>query len=161
MWDIVTRWKRTLIALALSLPACLPLQAHAAGDLHDLYNALQTRARNVTIPANVMARLGLPSADVAGKEIVVTEADQDQRGLSSFEVAGVPYITMFHIEKYRLDAWWLRFGLDGRILNQKWGQQGYGTFDIASPPVAEREIAFWRQWMTGGAKASPQGSSGH
>lgn len=153
MRKIVARPK--WIALAISLLTILSPHAHAASDLHDLYNSLQGRARSVTIPAKVLERLGLPAADTPGKEIVVTEANKDQRGITLFEVAGVPYITMFHIEPLRLDAWWLRFSLDGRILNEKWGQQGYGTFDIHSLPAADREVDFWRHWMADATKSPP------
>ena len=141
-----------IIILAMVLAAVAPSGTYAADDLHDLYNALQSRARSVTVPAKVLARLGLPAADVSGKEIVVTEANRNQHGITLFTVAGTPYITMFRIETDKMDAWWLRFGLDGRVLNEKWGQEGLGTFDIASVPIAEGETAFWRHWIAGGTK---------
>ena len=140
---------------ALSLLAFPPSDAHAAGDLHDLYNSLLSKGRAVTVPANVLGRLKLasPPSDIAGKEIVVTEADLDKRGITAFELAGVPTITMFHVETGKDDSWLMRFGLDGQILNQEWEEGGYRTYEIKSPQVADSEIGFWRQWLA--AKPSP------
>ena len=111
----------------------------------------------MTIPANVLGRLklGLPASDISGKEIVVTQTDQDKRGITAFELTGVPTITMFHVETGKDDAWLLRFSLDGRILNQEWEEGGYRTYEIQSPEIAEREIGFWRHWMADGTKPSP------
>ena len=136
-------------SICAALIAFMPFPAYAAGDLHDLYNALQARGRAVTIPAKVLGRLklGLPSSDVPGKEIVVTETDRDQRGITAFELTGVSYITMFHVETDNDEACLLRFGLDGRILNEEWEEGGYRTYEIQSSQIAEREIGFWRHWM--------------
>jgi hypothetical protein len=139
-------------ALAISLSVASP-PVYADSDLHDLYNAIQSRAHAVTIPAKVLSRLGLPASDVSGKEIVAREANRDQRGITLFSVGGVPYIAMFHIETDKLDAWWIRFSLDGHVLNEKWGQEGLGTFDIPSAAIAEREISFWRHWIADGAQS--------
>ncbi|HEY5083039.1 MAG TPA: hypothetical protein VII48_00835, partial [Rhizomicrobium sp.] len=70
--------------------------AHAAGDLHDLYDALQTKGQSVTIPAKILARLklGVPASDVPGKEIIVSERDHDQRGITAFKLDGVACMTM-------------------------------------------------------------------
>lgn len=138
-----------ICALAISLFALMPVPAFAAGDLHDLYNALLSRGRAVTIPANLLGRLrlGSPASDIAGKELVVTETDQDKRGITAFELAGVPTIAMFHIETAKDDSWLLRFSLDGHILNQEWEEGGYRTYEIQSPQIAESEIGFWRHWM--------------
>ncbi|HKD46172.1 MAG TPA: hypothetical protein VKB67_00635 [Rhizomicrobium sp.] len=143
--------------LVISLIGFVPFNAYAASDLHDLYNALQGRGQAVTIPAKVLGRLrlGLPASDISGKEIVVTEADRDRRGITAFELTGVPYITMFHVETDNDDAWLLRFSLDGRILNQEWEEGGYRTYEIQSSQVAEREIGFWRHWMADKTKPSP------
>ena len=123
--------------------------AYAGGDLHGLYDALQTKGRSVTIPAKVLERLklGVPASDIPGKEIIVAEKDHDQRGITAFKLAGVPCITMFHVETDKDDSWLIRFSLDGRILNQEWGEGGYRTYEIQSPQVAEQEIAFWRRRM--------------
>ena len=139
-------WSKFIHALVISLITFLPLHAHAAGDLRDLYNALLQRGRVVTIPAKVLdrLRLGLPSSDISGKEILVTETDRDRRGITAFELAGVPTITMFHIEPNKDDSWLIRFSLDGRVLNQEWAQGGYRTYEIQAPQVAENEIGFWR-----------------
>lgn len=138
---------RSILTLMMSLVAFGLVPAHAASDLHDLYDALQARGRRVTIPADVLGRLklGQTASDIPGKEIVVT--DPDKRGITAFVLAGVPYIAMFHIETNKDDSWLLRFGLDGRILNQEWEEGGYRTFEIQSPQVAESEIGFWRHWM--------------
>lgn len=144
-------WRfKFLYALVIFLIAFVPFDAHAAGDLHDLYNALSSRGKTVTIPANVLGRLklGLPGSDISGKEIVVTDTDRDTRGITAFELAGVPTITMFRVEPDRDDAWLLRFSLDGRVLNQEWEEGGYRTYEIQSSQIAEREVGFWRQWMT-------------
>jgi hypothetical protein len=151
-------WRSRFIgALMIPLIVLVPLHAHAAGDLHDLYNALQTKGRAVSIPAQVLKRLklALPASDISGKEIVVTETDGDKRGITSFGLGGVSYLTMFHIETDNDDSWLLRFNLDGRILNQEWEEGGYRTYEIQSPQIAEREIGFWRHWMTGKAGPSP------
>jgi hypothetical protein len=123
--------------------------AHAAGNLHDLYDALQTKGRSVTIPAKTLARLKLaaPASDIPGKEIIVIEKDRDQRGITAFKLAGVPTMTMFHVEPDKDDSWLIRFSLDGRILNQEWEEGGYRTYEIKAPQVAEKEIAFWRHRM--------------
>ena len=124
-------------------------RAHAAGNLHDLYDALQTKGRSVTIPAKTLARLklGVPASDIPGKEIIVIEKDRDQRGITAFKLVGVPCITMFHVEPDKDDSWLIRFSLDGSILNQEWEEGGYRTYEIQSPQVAEQEIAFWRRRM--------------
>lgn len=142
---------------AIALIAALPFPAHAAGDLSDLYKALQSRGRAVTIPAKLLERLKLGSQDsnIPGKELVVTEADLDKHGITAFELGGVPTITMFHIETAKDDSWLVRFSLDGRVLNQEWEEGGYRTYEISSPQVAESEIGFWRQWLADGAKPSP------
>jgi hypothetical protein len=128
----------------------------AAGDLHDLYDALQTKGRSVTIPAKVLGRLrlGVPASDISGKEIIVTETDRGERGITAFKLAGIPCMTMFHVEADKDDSWLIRFSLDGRILNQEWEEGGYRTYEIQSPQVAEQEIAFWRQRMAG--RAAPR-----
>lgn len=146
----------TLVMAAGEAHADAP-DAHAAGNLRDLYGALQSRGRVVAIPAKVLGRLklGSPISDISGKEIVVTEKDQDKRGITAFELSGVPYITMFHVETNNDDAWLIRFSLDGHILNQEWEEGGYRTYEIQSPQVAEREIGFWRHWMAGRTKPSP------
>jgi hypothetical protein len=143
---------RSIYALAISLITFVPLHAYAAGDLHDLYDALQAKGRSVTIPAKVLGRLklGVPASDVPGKEIIVTEKDRDQRGITAFKLADIPCMTMFHVEPDKDDSWLIRFSLDGRILNQEWEEGGYRTYEIKSPQVAEQEIAFWRQRMPGG-----------
>ena len=124
-------------------------QAYAAGDLRALYDALQTKGRSVTIPAKVLGRLklGVPASDIPGKEIIVTEKDHDQRGITAFKLDGVPCMTMFHIEGDKDDSWLIRFSLDGSILNQEWEEGGYRTYEIKAPQVAEKEIAFWRERM--------------
>ena len=124
-------------------------QAYATGDLHGLYDALQAKGRSVTIPGKVLGRLklGAPASDILGKEIVVTETDRGQRGITAFKLAGVPCMTMFHVETDKDDSWLIRFSLDGRILNQEWEEGGYRTYEIQSPQVAEQEIAFWRRRM--------------
>ena len=139
-------------ALGLLL-AFAPCHAWAADDLHDLYNALQLNGRTVTIPAGLLARLklGSPPSDIAGKEIVVTGRDGAKRGITAFDLAGIPTITMFHVEPERDDSWLIRFGLDGAILNQEWEEGGYRTYEIKSEPVAETEITFWRSRMATGA----------
>ena len=123
--------------------------AHAAGNLHDIYDALQTKGRSVTIPAKVLGRLklGAPASDIPGKEIIVTEKDHDQRGITAFKLAGVPTMTMFHVEEDKDDSWLIRFSLDGSILNQEWEEGGYRTYEIKAPQVAEKEIVFWRDRM--------------
>jgi hypothetical protein len=148
---------KSIYALAIALVVFIPLNAHAAGDLHDLYTALQAKGRAVTIPAQVLKRLklALPASDISGKEIVVTETDRDKRGITSFGVGGVSYLTMFHIETDNDDSWLLRFSLDGHILNQEWEEGGYRTYEIRSPQIAEREIGFWRDWMAGKPNPSP------
>ena len=140
--------------LAIFLLTFAPFSACAADDLHDLYNALQNRGRTVTIPAQLLGRLklGAPASDIRGKEITVSKADGDKRGITAFEIAGVPTITMFHVEPERDDSWLIRFSLDGGILNQEWEQGGYRTYEIKSAPVAEAEIDFWRDWMAAGTK---------
>lgn len=137
------------ISLMISLASFAPGPAWAADDLTDLYNVLQSRGRAVTVPAQVLERLklGSPASDIPGKEIVVTETDRDKRGITAFELAGVPTMTMFHVEMDKDDSWLIRFGLDGHILNQEWEEGGYRTYEIQSPQVAEQEIAFWRQRM--------------
>jgi hypothetical protein len=136
-------------ALVISLITFAPFHAYATSDLHDLYDALQTKGRPVTIPAKVLGRLklGAPASDIPGKEIIVTETDRGQRGITAFKLAGVPCITMFHVETDKDDSWLIRFSLDGRILNQEWEEGGYRTYEIQSPQVAEQEIAFWRRRM--------------
>ena len=136
-------------ALVISLITFAPFHAYATSDLHDLYDALQTKGRSVTIPAKVLGRLklGAPASDIPGKEIIVTETDRGQRGITAFKLAGVPCITMFHVETDKDDSWLIRFSLDGRILNQEWEEGGYRTYEIQSPQVAEQEIAFWRRRM--------------
>jgi hypothetical protein len=148
---------KSLFALVILLIAFFPLHAYAAGDLRDLYNALRTKGRAVTIPAKVLGRLrlGSPASNILGKEIVVAETDRDQRGITAFELSGVPYITMFHDESDNDDAWLIRFSLDGRILNQEWEEGGYRTYEIQSPQVAEREISFWRHWLADRTKPAP------
>jgi hypothetical protein len=148
---------KSIYALVISLITLAPFHAYAAGDMHDLYNALQTRGLEVTIPAKVLGRLklGLPASNISGKEILVTEKDQDKRGITSFELAGVPYLTMFHVETDKDDSWLLRFGLDGQILNQEWEEGGYRTYEIRSAQVAEAEIGFWRHWMAERSKLLP------
>jgi hypothetical protein len=144
-------WRSKSICVpVILLTAFMPFNAHAAGDLHDLYNVLLQRGRVVTIPAKVLGRLklGLPSSDISGKEILVTETDRDRRGITAFELGGVPTITMFHIEPNKDDSWLIRFSLDGRVLNQEWEQGGYRTYEIQAPQVAENEIGFWRRRLT-------------
>ena len=142
------------LAAACALIALIPLRAHAASDLHDLYDATLSKGQAVTIPAEVLGRLklGSPPADIRGKELVVTLADQDKRGITAFELDGVPTLTMFHVETGKDDSWLMRFSLDGRVLNQEWEEGGYRTYEIQSVPVAESEIGFWRQWMAAGTK---------
>ena len=151
------RRSKSVFAMAISLIAFTPFHAYAAGDLHDLYNAVVSRGRAVTIPAKILARLklGLPDSDISGKELVVTETDRDKRGITSFELAGVPTITMFHIETDKDDSWLLRFSLDGRVLNQEWEEGGYRTYEIQSSQISDSEIGFWRQWMADGTKSLP------
>src|SRR5208282_4890600 len=99
-------WRsKAICALVISLTGFVPFSAHAADDLHDLYDVLQQRGRVVTIPAKVLGRLklGLPSSDISGREILVTETDRDRRGITAFELAGVPTITVFHIEPNKDD----------------------------------------------------------
>ena len=143
---------RSIYALAISLITFAPFQAYAAGDLHGLYDALQTKGRSVTIPAKVLGRLklGVPASDIPGKEIIVTEKDRDQRGITTFKLDGVPTMTMFHVEEDKDDSWLIRFSLDGRILNQEWEEGGYRTYELKAPQVAEKEIAFWRRQMAVG-----------
>ena len=140
---------RPIPALAIALAALAPLPAYAAGDLHDLYAQVQSQGRAVTIPATLLARLKLaaPSSDIVGKEIVVSQSDQDKRGITAFELAGVPTITMFHVEPNKDDSWLMRFSLEGQLLNQEWEQGGYRTYEMHAPEVADGEIAFWRQRM--------------
>jgi len=148
-------WRcKCICALVTSLIAFMPFHAHAAGDLHDLYNTLQIRGQAVSIPTKVLGRLklGSPASDFSGKELVVTETDRDKRGITSFELGGVAYITMFHVETDKDDSWLLRFSLDGRVLNQEWEEGGYRTYEIQSSQIAESEIGFWRQWMADGTK---------
>jgi hypothetical protein len=103
---------RTALIAALVLAAS---HAHAAGDLHDLYDALQAKGRSVTIPAKVLGRLklGVSASDISGKEIIVTETDRDQRGITAFKLADIPCMTMFHVETDKDDSWLIRFSLDG------------------------------------------------
>ena len=148
-------WRsRYIYALVISLITFVPFDAYAAGDLHDLYNALQSRGKPVSIPAKILGRLklGLPASDISGKELVVTETDRDKRGITAFELAGVAYIAMFHVETDKDDSWLLRFNLDGRVLNQEWEEGGYRTYEIQSSQIAEAEIDFWRHLMAGGTK---------
>ena len=135
-------------------------RAYAAGDLHDLYDVLQTKGRSVTIPAKTVERLklGVPASDISGKEIIVTEKDRDLRGITAFELDGVPCLTMFHVEPDKDDSWLIRFSLDGRILNQEWEEGGYRTYEIQAPQIAEQEIAFWRQRIAAGA--APRAEAG-
>jgi len=144
---MVSRFRALMISLAIPLAGFAPFPAYAADDLSDLYNVLQNRGRAVTVPAQVLERLklGSPSSDIPGKEIVVTETDRDKRGITVFALAGVPTMTMFHVEADKDDSWLIRFSLDGRILNQEWEEGGYRTYEIQAPQVAEQEIAFWRQ----------------
>jgi hypothetical protein len=123
--------------------------AYASGDLHELYKSVLNKGRAVTIPAKVLSRLklGTPPSDIQGKEITVTGADQDKRGITSFELSGIPYLAMFHIEPDKDDSWLMRFSLDGQLLNQEWEQGGYRTYEMHAPQVAESEIGFWRQRM--------------
>lgn len=153
MLSLITKRNR-FAALAVSLIIFAPFHAYAAGDLRDLYDALQSKGQAVTIPAKLLGRLklGSPASDISGKELVAAEADRDRRGITAFELAGVPTITMFHIETDKDDSWLLRFSLDGRVLNQEWEEGGYRTYEIQSPQVAESEIGFWRQWMADRAK---------
>jgi hypothetical protein len=146
---------RTALIAALVLAAS---HAHAAGDLHDLYDALQAKGRSVTIPAKVLGRLklGVSASDISGKEIIVTETDRDQRGITAFKLADIPCMTMFHVETDKDDSWLIRFSLDGRILNQEWEEGGYRTYEIKAPQVAEQEIAFWRQRMAGGPRTGAE-----
>jgi hypothetical protein len=147
---------RTAWIAALVLAAPLISEAHAASDLHDLYDALQTKGRSVTIPASILERLklGAPSSDIPGKEITVAGTDGEKRGITAFKLADIPCMTMFHVEPDKDDSWLIRFSLDGRILNQEWEEGGYRTYEIKSPEVAEKEVAFWRQRMArmGGEK---------
>jgi hypothetical protein len=135
-------------ALAISLMVFAPPGARADGDLHALYAALQSQGHDVSIPARLLERLklGAPSSDVRGKEIVVAE-EGDKRGITAFELAGVPCIAVFHTEADKDDSWLIRFDLDGHILNQEWEQGGYRTYLIQSEQVADNEIGFWRQRM--------------
>jgi hypothetical protein len=148
---------KSICALAISLITLAPFHAYAAGDLHGLYNELQSRGLAVRIPAKVLGRLklGSPASDISGREILVTEKNRDKRGITAFELAGVPYITMFHVEMDKDDSWLVRFSLDGRILNQEWEEGGYRTYEIRSSQVAEAEIGFWRRWMADRTKPSP------
>lgn len=138
-----------LCALVVSLAGLASFPAYAS-DLSDLYNVVQNRGRAVTVPAQTLARLklGSPSSDIPGKEIIVTEKGGDKRGITTFELTGVPTITMFHIEPNKDDSWLIRFSLDGRVLNQEWEQGGYRTYEIQAPQVAENEIGFWRHRLT-------------
>jgi|GEM_PF-4661323 len=149
---------KSIYALVISLITFVPFHAHAASDLHDLYDALQTKGRSVTIPAKILERLklGVPASDISGKEIIVTEKDRGQRGITAFKLSGVPCMTMFHVETDKDDSWLIRFSLDGRILNQEWEEGGYRTYEIQSPEVAEQEIAFWRQRMAGGPRTGAE-----
>ena len=148
---------KSICALVVSLITLVPCNAYADSDLRDLYNALQNRGLAVRIPAKVLGRLklGSPASDISGKEILVTEKDRDRRGITSFELAGVSYITMFHVETDKDDSWLLRFSLDGHILNQEWEEGGYRTYEIRSSQIAEAEIDFWRHWMADRTKGSP------
>lgn len=152
----------SLCALAIFLIASAPLEAHATGDLHDLYDAVLGKGRAVTIPAPTLARLklGSPAGDIPAREITVTEKNQDQRGITAFEIAGVPTMTMFHTEADKDDSWLLSFSLDGRIRNQEWEEGGYRTYQIRSPQIAAREIAFWRHWMRDNAKSGAPATAG-
>ena len=147
---------RTALIAALVLAASDAYAASglATSDLHDLYDALQAKGRSVTIPAKVLGRLklGVPASDVPGKEIIVSERDHDQRGITAFKLDGVACMTMFHVEGDKDDSWLIRFSLDGRILNQEWEEGGYRTYEINAPQVAEQEIAFWRQRMADGPR---------
>jgi hypothetical protein len=133
----------------LAIWPILSASAFAAGDLHDLYNRVLSKGHAVTIPAKVLARLklGAPPSDISAKEILITGKDQDQRGITAFELAGAPTLTMFHVEPNKDDSWLMRFSLDGQILNQEWEQGGYRTYEMQAPQVAENEIDFWRQRM--------------
>ena len=137
---------RVARALAISLIAFAPIEARADGDLHNLYAALQSKGHAVTIPASLLERLklGTPPSDIRGKEIVVA-GEWDKRGITAFELAGVPCIAVFHIEADKDDSWLIRFDLSGQVLNQEWEQGGYRTYVIQSPAVADSEIGFWRQ----------------
>lgn len=148
---------KSVFAMTISLIVFTSFHAYSADDLHDLYNAVTSRGRAVTIPAKILGRLklGSPVSDISGKELVVTETDRDKRGITSFELAGVPTITMFHIETDKDDSWLLRFSLDGQVLNQEWEEGGYRTYEIRSPQIADREIGFWRQRMADGPKPLP------
>jgi len=130
----------------MSLTALAPLGARADGDLHVLYAALQSQGHDVSIPASLLARLklGAPTSDIRGKEIVVAE-EGDKRGITAFELGGVPSIAVFHTEADKDDSWLIRFDLEGRVLNQEWEQGGYRTYVIRSAAVADSEIGFWRQ----------------
>lgn len=138
-------------ALAIFLAAFAPAHARAADDLHDLYNIVQSKGRAVTVPAQTLKRLklGSPASDIAGKEITVTEPNQDKRGITAFELGGVPTMTMFHTEPNKDDSLLIRFSLDGHILNQEWEEGGYRTYEIQAPQIGEQEIAFWRLRIAG------------
>lgn len=137
----------------MALTAALPATgAHAASDLHDLYNALQSKGRAVTVPGKMLTRLGLPAFDMPGKEFAVTETGGDRRGITAFDIGGAPTLTMFHVETDKDDWWWLRFQLDGRVINEKYGQKDIGIAEVPSPVTAQREIDFWRQWIADKAR---------
>jgi len=137
---------KAICALALSSLAFAPPAARADGDLHALYAALQTKGHAVTIPASLLERLklGAPPSDIRGKEMVVTK-EWEKRGITTFELAGVPYIAVFHTEADKDDSWLIRFDLDGHILNQEWEEGGFRTYLIRAPQIADNEIGFWRQ----------------
>jgi hypothetical protein len=136
-----------LCTLAIVLAVLAPVYVHAADNLSDLYNVVQSKGHTVTVPAQTLERLklGSPASDIPGKEMTVTEANQDKRGITAFELGGVPTMTMFHVEPNKDDSLLIRFSLDGRILNQEWEEGGYRTYEIQAPQIAEQEIAFWRQ----------------
>jgi hypothetical protein len=142
---------RTALIAALVLAANPAFAANdlASSDLHGLYDALQAKGRDVTIPAKILERLklGMPASDIPGKEIIVTETDRDKRGITAFRLDGVPCMTMFHVEPDKDDSWLIRFGLNGSILNREWEEGGYRTYEIKAPQVAEKEIDFWRARM--------------
>lgn len=146
MARLSTNRVQTFAALLMVLS---PLPACAAADLHDLYNSVLSKGHAVMIPAKVLGRLklGAPSSDIPAKEIVVSGSDQEQRGITAFELAGVPTLTMFHVEPDKDDSWLTRLSLDGQILNQEWEQGGYRTYEMHAPQVAEGEIDFWRRRM--------------
>ena len=137
---------KALCVLAVSWIALAPFGARADGDLHDLYTVLQAKGHAVTIPASLLERLklGTPPSDIRGKEMVVA-GEWEKRGITTFELAGVPYIAVSHIETNKDDSWLIRFDLDGHVLNQEWEQGGYRTYVIQSAAIADSEIGYWHQ----------------